>query len=227
MVFSGVYIVGLVILFLTSLPVAIENGAALGGLATAMTVVGLGTGGIKSNVSPLIAEQMTETRMKIKTLKSGERVIQDPNVTFQRIYMIFYFSINVGSLSLVATVFMEKYTGYWTVNLLGLLFFLIGFGTLVFGKKYYVTRPPQGSVLPHAFKAMWIGLVNGRTMEAAKPSYQAAHGQKYATPWNDMFIDELRRALVACKVFLFYPIYWVMSVLRFKLGYPKLKIRQI
>ena len=135
----------------------------------------VGTGGIKSNVSPLIAEQMTETRMKIKTLKSGERVIQDPSVTYQRIYMIFYWCINVGSLSLIATVFMEKYTGYWTVNLLGLLAFIVGFCVLLLGKKYYVTRPPQGSILPHAFKAMWIGLVNGRTMESARPSYQAGN----------------------------------------------------
>lgn len=210
MVFSVVYIVGLIILLLTSLPVAIENGAALGGLATAMTVIGLGTGGIKSNVAPLIAEQMTETRMKIKTLKNGKRVIQDPNVTFQRIYMIFYFCINIGSLSLVGTVFMEKFTGFWTVNLLGLLVFCIGFIVLILGRKQYVTRPPQGSIMPQAFKAMWIGLVNGRTMEAARPSYQAAHGQKYSTPWNETFVDELRRALVACKVFVFYPIFWVM-----------------
>lgn len=210
LVFSCFYICGLIILFLTSLPFAIENGAALGGLATAMTVIGLGTGGIKSNVSPLIAEQMTETKMKIKVTKSGERVIQDPNITFQRIYMIFYFCINIGSLSLVATVFMEKYTGYWTVNLLGLLTFLIGFAVLLFGRKYYVTRPPQGSVLPHAFKAMWIGLISGRRMDAAKPSYQAAHGQQFSTPWNDLFIDELKRALAACRVFLFYPIFWVI-----------------
>ena len=188
LLFSVVYIVGLVIILITSLPFAIENGAALGGLATAMTIMGLGehrrrhtsctssrtigTGGIKSNVSPLIAEQMTETRLKIKTLKSGERVIQDPSVTYQRIYMIFYWCINLGALSLVATVFMEKYKGFWTVNLLGLIAFCLGTAVLVLGKKHYVTRPPQGSVIPHAFKAMWIGLVNGRTMEAARPSYQ-------------------------------------------------------
>ncbi|KAG8530884.1 uncharacterized protein KY384_004241 [Bacidia gigantensis] len=208
--FSLFYIAGLIILFITSLPFAINNGAALGGLAAAMTIAGLGTGGIKSNVSPLIAEQMTETRMKIKTLASGERVIQSPSVTFQRIYMIFYWCINVGSLSLVGTVFMEKYKGFWTVNLLGLLGFLVGFAVLLLGKKSYVTRPPQGSILPHAFKAMWIGLINGRNMDTARPSYQAANGQKYKTPWNETFVDELRRALVACRVFLFYPIFWVI-----------------
>ena len=210
MYFSVVYIVGLIILFITALPVAINNGAALGGIAAGMTIMGLGTGGIKSNVSPLIAEQMTETKMKIKTLKSGERVIQDPSVTYQRIYMIFYWCINLGSLSLIFTTFMEKYSGFWSVNLLGLIAFCCGFAVLLLGKKYYVTRPPTGSVMVHAFKAFWIGLVNGRNMDAARPSYQATHGQKYQTPWNETFVDELRRALVAARIFLFYPIYWVI-----------------
>lgn len=55
--FSFVYLLGVIILFITSLPVSIEHGAALPGLIVAMLVIGLGTGGIKSNVSPLIAEQ--------------------------------------------------------------------------------------------------------------------------------------------------------------------------
>ena len=86
--FAFVYLAGVIILFTTSLPVAIENNAALGGVIVAMIVIGLGTGGIKSNVSPLIAEQYRGTRQKIKTLKSGERVIVDPAITIQRIYMV-------------------------------------------------------------------------------------------------------------------------------------------
>jgi POT family proton-dependent oligopeptide transporter len=44
-----------VILWTTSLPIAIENGAALGGYVAAIIVIGFGTGGIKSNmyVSPV------------------------------------------------------------------------------------------------------------------------------------------------------------------------------
>ena len=111
--------------------------------------------------------------MKIKTLKSGERVVQDPNLTYQRIYMIFYWCINIGALSLIATVFMEKYKGFWTLNLLGLVAFTVGFVVLIGFRKYYVTRPPTGSIMPQAFKALWIALLNGRTLEAARPSYQA------------------------------------------------------
>ena len=52
-----IYLTGVAILFLTSLPTSIEHGAGTGGLIVAMIVIGIGTGGIKSNVSPLIAEQ--------------------------------------------------------------------------------------------------------------------------------------------------------------------------
>ena len=83
-----VYLAGLAILFFTSLPTAIEHGAAKGGLIAAMIIIGLGTGGIKGNVSPLIAEQYRGTKQKIRVEKNGERVIVDPATTIQRIYMV-------------------------------------------------------------------------------------------------------------------------------------------
>ncbi|KAK5015511.1 peptide transporter ptr2 [Cryomyces antarcticus] len=208
--FSIIYMVGVLILFLTSLPVAIEHGAALGGLVTAMIVIGLGTGGIKSNVSPLIAEQYRGTKPIVKTLKNGERVIVDPAVTIQRIYMIFYLCINVGSLSSIATTELEKNVGFWSAYLLPLLMFMVGFGILIAGKKRYIVRPPKGSVIAHCFKALWIAVRNKGNLNVAKPSYQEEYGHKYKTPWNDLFIEELKRALVACKVFIFYPVYWVV-----------------
>lgn len=48
------------------------------------------------------------------------------------------------------------------------------------------------------------------SIDAAKPSYQEVHGRKHRTPWSDLFIDELKRGLVACRVFAFYPIYWLV-----------------
>lgn len=204
------------ILFLTSLPVAIENGAALGGLIAAMIVIGLGTGGIKSNVSPLIAEQYQNTRPYLKTTKSGERVIVDPAATVQRIYMFFYATINIGSLSSIATTELEKNVGFWPAYLLPLLFFLIGFAVLILGKNSYVVKPPQGSVIPKAFKVVWIGIMNKGNLDAAKPELQEEMGsRKYTITWDGLFVDEVKRALVACKVFLFYPIYWVVYSVSF------------
>lgn len=122
---------------------------------------------------------------------------------------------------------MEKWIDFWAAFLLCLCMFIIGIIVLIAGKKFYVVRPPKGSVIPSAFKALWIGIMNRGNMgktetsaslrvlltvctDAAKPSYQEEYGRKYKTPWNDLFIDELKRGLVACRVFVFYPIYWVV-----------------
>ncbi|KAF2103817.1 PTR2-domain-containing protein [Rhizodiscina lignyota] len=209
LIFCVVYIVGLLILFLTSLPVALQHGAGLGGFITAVIVIGLGTGGIKSNVAPLIADQYKRRNMAVHTLaKTGERVILDPNLTIQRIYMLFYFCINIGCLALLATPYMERLVGFWSAYLLGFLMFLCGLAVLVLGKKLYTVTPPQGSVITDAFRAMWI-MIRNRNSDAPKPSFT---GQRVGNPnirWDDKFIDELKRALIACRVFVFYPIYWV------------------
>lgn len=203
-----VYMIGLLILVLTSLPVALENGAGLGGFITALIVIGFGTGGIKSNVAPLIADQYQRRRMAIKTLKSGERVIIDPAITMQRIYMVFYWCINLGSLSLIATPYMEKYIGFWSAYLMCLCMFVVGAVVLIVAKKYYVVRPPQGGVIVQAFKV--IGqMIAGRNRDAPKPSYKIAHGKPNNNTWDDHFVDEVKRALIACQVFVFYPVFWV------------------
>lgn len=88
--FSLIYIVGLFILFITSLPICLQHGAGLGGFVAAIIIIGLGTGGIKSNVAPLIADQYKRKKPVVKMNAKGHLVIIDPAVTFQRIYMIFY-----------------------------------------------------------------------------------------------------------------------------------------
>ncbi|KAF2640028.1 peptide transporter-like protein PTR2 [Massarina eburnea CBS 473.64] len=203
--FSIVYMVGILILFVTSVPFAIERGAAFPGLITAMVVIGIGTGGIKSNVSPLIAEQVQATKPFIKRLANGKRVIVDPAATVQRIYMIFYMCINVGSISAIATTTLELHVGFWSAYLLPLVMFGVGFFILLKGKDSYVIKPPQGGVIGNCFKALWIAARNRGDLDQARPSLQRGRN----LTWDDNFIDELKRALLACKVFLFYPIYWV------------------
>lgn len=206
--FSVVYIIGLLILWVTALPTSLENGAGLGGFITALIVIGIGTGGIKSNVAPLIADQYQRRRMALKTLASGERVIIDPAVTMQRIYMVFYWCINVGALSLLATPYMEQFIGFWSAYLLAFCMFLVGFATLILARKKYVVRPPTGSIITNAFKAMFQMII-GRSQDAPKPSYRAARGLAIKGNWDDHFIDEVKRALIACRIFVFYPVFWV------------------
>jgi proton-dependent oligopeptide transporter, POT family len=207
-IFCGVYWVGLLILWTTALPTSLNHGHALGGYITAIIVIGFGTGGIKSNIAPLIADQYQRHKMAIKIQRSGERTIIDPAITFQRIYMIFYWCINLGSLSLLATPFMEKYKGFWTAYLMCFCMFNVGIAVLILRRKSYVVRPPQGSIITDAFKAIGM-MIKSRNTQAPKPSWRAENGKTGTVPWNDHFIDEVNRALRACKVFVFYPIFWV------------------
>lgn len=201
---------GLLILTCTSIPAALDHGAGLGGFVAAVIVIGLGTGGIKSNVAPLIADQYRRRQMVIgHDNKTGERIIIDPAITIQRIYMIFYWCINVGSLSGLATPYMERDVDFWSAYLLCLCIFLVGTLVLVLGKKVYIVRPPEGSVITNAFRVIWM-MIKNRNMNGAKPSYQAGLGRPAELRWDDHFVDEVKRALVACQVFCFYPVYWVV-----------------
>ncbi|KAM0251909.1 hypothetical protein ACHAQJ_007971 [Trichoderma viride] len=208
LLFCGVYWVGLVLLWTTSLPVAIAHGAGLPGYIVSIIIIGFGTGGIKSNIAPLIADQYQRRTMAIRTEKNGERIIIDPAITYQRIYMIFYWCINLGSLSLIATPFMEKYCGFWTAFLMCFIMFNFGIGILILRRKSYIIHPPQGSIITDALKAIGLMIAN-RNMDAAKPTWRAAHGKTKQVAWNDHFVEELKRAVRACKVFVFYPIFWV------------------
>jgi POT family proton-dependent oligopeptide transporter len=209
-IFCCVYILGLIVLTCTSIPTALDHGAGLAGYIVAIIIIGLGTGGIKSNVAPLIADQYKRRQMVIGTdNKTGEKVIIDPAITIQRIYMIFYWCINAGSLSLLATPYLERDRDFWSAYLLCLCVFFVGLLVLVLGRKVYVVRPPQGSIITDAFRIIWM-MIKNRNMDAAKPSYQAGLGKTKVLNWDDHFVDEVKRALIACQVFCFYPIYWVV-----------------
>ena len=86
----GIAIVGHVLLVVSSTPVMIQNpNGAVGLFAVGIIIMGIGAGGFKSNISPLIAEQYEakNPRQVIRVEKNGERVIVDPALTIARIYM--------------------------------------------------------------------------------------------------------------------------------------------
>lgn len=205
-VFCGIYMVGILILFITSLPSVASHGVSLGGFIVSIIIIGLGTGGVKSNVSPLIADQVPKTRPVIKILKSGERVVQDPNITIQNVFMFFYLMINIGSLSVLATTSLEHNVGFWAGYLLPLCFFLIAPLVLFLGRNKYVKVPVSDKVIAKSFRCTYLAIKNKFNFNAARPSLHPEAN----FPWTDTFVDEVSRACYACKVFVFYPIYWLV-----------------
>ncbi|KAM3122379.1 hypothetical protein CJJ07_004589 [Candidozyma auris] len=203
-IFCVLYIIGILILFVTSLPSMSQN-TSLGGFITAVIVIGIGTGGVKSNVSPLIADQVPKEKPSIKVLKSGERVIEDPNLTIQNVFMFFYLMINIGSLSVIATTELESRVDFWAAYLLPLCFFVIALLALFLGKNVYHKVPVGDKVIAKSFKCSFLALTK-LNYDAARPSLNPDK----EFPWTDKFVDEVQRALYACKVFLIYPIYWLV-----------------
>lgn len=211
MLFAGIYMVGLVILTATASPAAIAGGATFPGFIVSILIIGLGTGGIKANVSPLVAEQYRSKSAYIKTLANGDRVIVTPQATYQKIFNMFYWGINVGSLSAIATTELEKNIGFWAAYLLPTCMFVPCIIVVLLGHKQYVSAPPRGSVFLEAGKLFLISRKVKGGLEGCKPSLlQVSHPELAATAtWDDVFVDELKRTIRACTVFLWFPIYWL------------------
>jgi POT family proton-dependent oligopeptide transporter len=116
--------------------------------------------------------------------------------------------INVGSMSTLLTTALEAKVGFWSAYLLPLLIFGIGFFLLVSQRRTYIDRPPHGSVVLHAFRIIWIGVRSGFNLDAAKSNSQRAE-YGILVPWSDDFVEEIKIGLASCRVFLFFPIYWL------------------
>jgi POT family proton-dependent oligopeptide transporter len=217
-------LVGHTILIISAIPkvIASPNGS-IAAFTIGLVIMGVGTGGFKSNISPLIAEQYRETKPYVTTLPSGERVIVDPAATVARIYLYFYMMINIGSLvGQIAMVYAERYVGFWLSFLLPTgMFCLCPTVLFLCRNKYYLT-PPSGSIYPKAFKlwklamkghwtlnpVRWFRNSDTNIWNAVKPSVLGANKPAWMD-FDDAWVDEVRRGLMACRVFLWYPLYWL------------------
>lgn len=163
MVAIGVALVGHIILIISAIPaVIVHPNSSLACFTIGLIIMGVGVGGFKSNVSPLIAEQYNQVSMEIKTLPNGERVIVDPTATVSRIFMYFYMMINVGSLcGQIGMVYAEKYVGFWLSFTLPTILFLFCPMIMYACRHKYHTNPPTGDVLSKAVR-IWGMAMRGR-----------------------------------------------------------------
>lgn len=225
MISIGIAIVGHVILVASAAPGVLSNHeGSFAAYIIAIIIFGLGTGGFKPNISPLIAEQIAGDKLRVSTDKSGKKVIIDPAVTSSRIYNWFYLFINIGALiGQLTMAYAALYVGYWLAFLLPTIMFLLCPVVLIVFKKNYRLTPPQGSLLGPAVKTLTFALSkkwswnpltfhrrikNEGLWEDVKPSRLGASKPAWMT-FDDAWVDELKRGWTACLVFLWYPLYWI------------------
>ena len=219
-------VIGHVVLVASAAPSVLEHSnSALAAFIIAIIIFGLGTGGFKPNISPLIAEQIVGEKLRVTTNKKGERVIIDPAQTSARIYNWFYLFINIGALvGQISMAYAALYVGYYLAFLLPTIMFLLCPVVLIVFKKNYRLTPPQGSVLGPAMKLLFYATKgrwslnpvrtiknfrSGSFWEDVKPSHIPAAKRPSWMTFDDAWVDEVRRGFKACTVFLWYPLYWI------------------
>lgn len=215
-------IIGHILLIFSAIPQVITKpGASIAVFSVGLVVMGIGTGGFKSNISPLIAEQYKDQKAYVRIRKDGSKEIVDPATTTARIYIYFYFLINCGSLTgSLAMVYSEHFVGFWLSYTLPTICYLLCPALLIFFKRHYKLSPPTGSVMGRAAKLIRFAFKKSdkkncfkdeNFWERIKPSQIRARGEVVPAwmTFDDAWVDEVKRGVVACKVFLWYPLYWL------------------
>lgn len=220
MIMYGVLICGIahIIMICGAIPSVLQAGHGIAPFMISLLLLAIGAGMFKPNIAPTLLDQYEHQRAYTKVLKSGEKVVVDPETTIQRIMLIFYGMINVGAFFAIATTYCEKYIGYWLAFLLpGIVYFLLPL-LLLFLSKRLIKVAPNGSDLQNVWKITTVALKQNKGKfwksgfwDAARPSELSRHGittfNGKAITWNDKAVDDVHRTLKACGVFLYFPIY--------------------
>jgi hypothetical protein len=104
--------------------------------------------------------------------------------------------------------------GFWASYLLPTIIYLALPAFLILVNKKLVKLPPGGSALGQFIgvnilavrKAGIRGIGRKGYWDRVKPSVMAADGDTKAVTWDDNFVEDTRRTMAACAVFLFFPI---------------------
>ncbi|KAG1471622.1 hypothetical protein G6F56_002021 [Rhizopus delemar] len=229
LIFSCVYMIGWLILTCTSIPSSLESGAGFPGYVVSLVVIGFGTGGIKGIVSSLCADQYQTTDNYVKTIKNGERVLVDYDLSIQHLYNWFYWAINVGALlGGIICPLLELNVGFWASYLLPTCMFAVAILVFISGSRYYYKPAPTESVIMKAFSVISFARKQSKLPENKEARKECKDVLDFAkkdsgiltaalwdneaskkAQWSDRFVDELKEAVMACKIFVPLSIYWV------------------
>ncbi|OAA57433.1 major facilitator superfamily transporter peptide [Niveomyces insectorum RCEF 264] len=183
----------------------------------AVYILSVGAAMFKPNVSPLLLDQMVNTRPVVVVNRKGERVIEDPEATTERAMLWFYLVVNIGGFMNVATSYCEKYVGWWLAFAIPLMLYIPLPFVLWYLRTRLILHPPGGSDLPNVFRVLGVCFRRGGLTrigrhgfwDLAKPSHMAAAGFAYRARWNDEFVDDVRRTFQATGIFCFFPIQYL------------------
>ncbi|PVU94719.1 hypothetical protein BB561_002318 [Smittium simulii] len=168
--------------------------------------VAFGTGGIKGNVSSFVGEQVHTDYQNTKTIG----VYTDPTKTIEKVYQYFYWAINVGALmGITVCPLISVRLGYqYGFMSTSIIIFLALFIYIIFKRKYNIINP-QGSPLKKVVSCVRYALKNKNSMPN-REHWLDVSKMCTTAEWDDNFVDGLKSSIKACRVFAFFPFYWLL-----------------
>ncbi|KAI2624622.1 PTR2-domain-containing protein [Hypomontagnella submonticulosa] len=196
-------------------PAVLQAGQGVAPFLISFILLAIGAGIFKPNVAPTVIDQYKYQREYTKVLKSGEKVLVDPETTVSHIMLIFYAFVNVGAFFSIAVVYIEKYHSFWLAFLVpGIVYFLLPVLLAVMYKRT-VRKKPQGSDLTRftkitisALKASKGNIFSKNLWHNVKPSVLAE--QDIRVGYSEKDVDDARRTWEAVQIFLYIPV-WVLN----------------
>ncbi len=188
---SLVYVLGGALLSITATP-ELDGGRA--GVFISLLLIAIGTGGIKPVVSSFLGEQFGADQGELIT----------------KVFMYFYFAINLGSVG--STLITPAIRSNWSyAAAFGLPAALLFIATMIFilGRSRYKQQPPAGSVVSRSLKAIGVALY--RTVRKPAGAPRVDHWLERARDrFSAPIIGDLRSALRAASIFLPMPAFWAL-----------------
>ena len=163
-------------------------------------LVAIGTGGIKSNVSPFGAEQVSN---------NGPEAIQ----TF---FIWFYWFINIGALiGFTFVAYVQQFISYFYGYLIPACTLAISLIIFLAGKKSYITHSPTGSILSATLKIVIEAVkksrrrpLSGHCIDHWLDRAKMCNGGSY----SNRKVDDVKKIFRLIPIFATFILFWTIFV---------------
>ncbi|KAK7994371.1 hypothetical protein PG991_015959 [Apiospora marii] len=216
MIFWGVIVCGVahVLIVAGGAKALIANDTAKIPFFIGVYILSIGAAMFKPNVTPLLLDQLSSHVPVVKTLKSGERVIEDPEHSTERVMLWFYLLINIGGFMSTATTYCARLVGWWLAFLIPLILYLPLPLLLIWLKPRLILHKPGGSDFPNVFRVIGHCMRRGGVWrigrkgwwDPATQTYQRAHGLPVETHYPEEFVTDVKRTMQATGMFCIFPV---------------------
>lgn len=159
-------------------------------VGVSLTLIAIGAGGIKANVSPLGADQIEH---------------EGPE-TVSRFFSWFYCLLQASTLFAYTIVtYIQQEISFFYAYLVGPICSFVAILLFLSGRKHYVTHPPRGSALTDAARITWSGFRKTMRNRGATPKTEHCLDRAKVSAggeYPDAQVDGVKSLLRLIPIFL-------------------------